>query len=249
MTKYMANLEIIEWSNQKVKVSRRRRRPRLFVTVHHTGNVSVNVAQRTTSAEIVQFLEESRSWIQKKLIESAVRISQLKRFSLTDLTTLPWLGEELPVRIVPHKFARGQMQKCSSEGFTIHTSRFDEDSLRKLLRSYYKEAGSNYLSLRASTISEKTGLEPATLKFRDYKTRWGSCSSKGQVELNWRLVAAHPSVSDYVIVHELAHLKEMNHSRNFWNLVEQHCPNFRQSKQWLKDNQLFFDFLTENKEF
>lgn len=80
------------------------------------------------------------------------------------------------------------------------------------------------------------GVRANQIHIKDQKTRWGSCSSKGNINLNWRLILAPQEVMDYVIIHELCHLKEMNHSKAFWELVEQICPDYRERKKWLKEN-------------
>ena len=71
---------------------------------------------------------------------------------------------------------------------------------------------------------------------RNQRSRWGSCSVKGTISLNWRLIQTPPFVQDYIILHELMHLREMNHSRRYWRCVEQVCPNYRNAEAWLKQN-------------
>jgi len=85
-------------------------------------------------------------------------------------------------------------------------------------------------------FSPKIGVCPRKLTVREQKTRWGSCSSKGNISLNWKLVMAPMEVIDYVIVHELCHMKEMNHSKNYWNIVKSIIPDFELRRKWLKDN-------------
>lgn len=82
------------------------------------------------------------------------------------------------------------------------------------------------------------GVKPnkITVKLR-LKSRWGSCSSKGNLNFNSSLIQAPDSVIDYVIIHELAHLIELNHSPKFWNIVEKFCPDYQEAEKWLKDNQ------------
>uniref|UniRef100_UPI0018AB9FA7 M48 family metallopeptidase n=1 Tax=Clostridium tertium TaxID=1559 RepID=UPI0018AB9FA7 len=71
---------------------------------------------------------------------------------------------------------------------------------------------------------------------KDQKSLWGSCNSRREIRLNWRLVLMPQFVMDYIIIHELCHIKQMNHSKEFWKLVESHCPNYKESKYWLKEN-------------
>ncbi len=81
------------------------------------------------------------------------------------------------------------------------------------------------------------GLAVRRVTIRDQKSRWGSCSSKGTISLNWRLIQTPASVSEYVILHELAHLRHMNHSTRFWQEVEKLCPDYRRAQLWLKEHQ------------
>lgn len=84
--------------------------------------------------------------------------------------------------------------------------------------------------------SREMGLVPKQVQFRDQRSKWGACSSTGTVTFNWRVIMAPPEVLDYLVVHELAHLKELNHSDRFWAIVEQHCPDHRRLRRWLKQN-------------
>ena len=80
------------------------------------------------------------------------------------------------------------------------------------------------------------GVEPARVQIRDQRSRWGSCSTRGTLSFNWRLVLAPFEVLDYVVVHELCHLREPNHSRRFWKLVEMHRPDWREHRDWLYEH-------------
>ena len=89
---------------------------------------------------------------------------------------------------------------------------------------------------RTAYFARQMGVDYGRITIRDQKTRWGSCSGKGNLNFNWRLVLAPQKVLDYVVIHELAHRKEMNHSPRFWRLVEEAMPDYRQQKKWLKAN-------------
>lgn len=84
--------------------------------------------------------------------------------------------------------------------------------------------------------SNEMGLWPKRVQFRDQRSKWGACSSTGTVTFNWRVVMAPPEVLDYLVVHELAHLKELNHSSRFWAIVERHCSDHKRLRRWLKQN-------------
>jgi predicted metal-dependent hydrolase len=90
------------------------------------------------------------------------------------------------------------------------------------------------LGARLTELAAAHGLSVARLTIRNQKSRWGSCSRAGAIALNFRLVQTPPAVRDYVLIHELMHLKQPNHSRRFWRLVEHACPSFRDAERWLK---------------
>jgi predicted metal-dependent hydrolase len=83
-------------------------------------------------------------------------------------------------------------------------------------------------------LAARLGLEVAAVSIRDQRSRWGSCSTRGHIALNYRLIQMPPDVREYILLHELMHLRQPNHSRRFWSLVEKVCPRFRDSERWLK---------------
>jgi predicted metal-dependent hydrolase len=85
-------------------------------------------------------------------------------------------------------------------------------------------------------LAPQIGVRYDRIAIKGQSTRWGSCSSKRNLNFNWRLMMAPPGAVDYVIIHELCHLKELNHSPRFWALVAQHCPDYRRWERWLKVN-------------
>lgn len=106
----------------------------------------------------------------------------------------------------------------------------------KRLEAIYREAAKEYFPKRVSYYAHILGISYGKITIRDQKTRWGSCSSKGNLSFNWRLILAPPNVLDYVVVHELCHRKEMNHSQRFWALVESVMPDYKEYRKWLKEN-------------
>ncbi len=110
------------------------------------------------------------------------------------------------------------------------------DSQRTALEKRYIEAAREYFPKRVTYFLPLTGGCFQRITIRDQKTRWGSCSARGTLSFNWRLMLAPPAVLDYVVVHELCHLTHMNHSAAFWALVESVCPDYRIHRKWLKEH-------------
>ena len=111
------------------------------------------------------------------------------------------------------------------------------EKVKRSIELWFKSTLLDYINHKLPLLSEKTLLHAKSFKVRKYKARWGSCNNRGELSFNYLLKMVPPWVVDYVIVHELCHLKHMNHSTNFWQLVEHQCPDFRLAKSWLKENQ------------
>jgi predicted metal-dependent hydrolase len=112
------------------------------------------------------------------------------------------------------------------------------NKVKSLIELWFKASITDYLHDKLPILSERISLYPKAFKVRKYKARWGSCNSRGELSFNCLLKMLPPWVVDYVIVHELCHLRHMNHSTNFWQLVKKHDPDFHLAKNWLKKNQL-----------
>ena len=115
-------------------------------------------------------------------------------------------------------------------------SQKEKTPYERRLEAPYRQAAKEYIPKRVAYYAQLLDVTYATISIRDQKTRWGSCSSKGNLSFSWRLILAPPKVLDYVVVHELCHRKEMNHSPHFWALVESLVPDYKIHRQWLKEN-------------
>ncbi len=110
------------------------------------------------------------------------------------------------------------------------------DDLRPTVESHLRRLAERELPLRVMEFAASHRLAVRRVTVRNQRSRWGSCSRRGTISLNWRLVQTPPFVRDYIILHELMHLREMNHSSRFWRQVETVCPGYRTAEQWLKQH-------------
>ena len=113
--------------------------------------------------------------------------------------------------------------------------------LTDIVANWYQQQAESYLPPRLEHWSLKSGLFPQNVKVRNYKSRWGSCDHQRRITLTSRLIMAPDEVIDYVLIHELCHLVEMNHSPAFWQLVSRYCPDYRQHRKWLRQQGSHFD--------
>jgi predicted metal-dependent hydrolase len=108
--------------------------------------------------------------------------------------------------------------------------------LRPVVEKYLRRMAAHELPPRVLDFASRHGLSVQRVTVRNQKSRWGSCSRRGAISLNWRLIQTPDMVRDYIILHELAHRRQMNHSEKFWQEVERLCPNYQEAERWLKEH-------------
>ena len=199
------------------------------LSIDHRG-LRVGAPRRATLNEVESLILRHGGWVAKKLDEWRTR-RRPEPLKIVDGVRLPMLGESLHIRLalgsnraVWNEQADPILTLClRSPG---DASRLLEKALREKSRRLFAE--------RLDHFAERLGLAVPPLTLSAARTRWGSCSHHGGISLNWRLILMPLPVVDYVVAHELAHLKEMNHSPRFWSVVEQLCPDWRERRLELR---------------
>ena len=146
-----------------------------------------------------------------------------------------YLGKTYPLHMSYDANVRRVCVSLSSNQLLIQTPVVDIKTMEAAVLLWYRENALRLMEQRVAYYSPALGKKPSKVMVREQKSRWGSCNSKGELRFNWKLIMAPPQVVDYVAVHELCHLKEMNHSASFWKLVEGLCSEYKTCRKWLKD--------------
>jgi predicted metal-dependent hydrolase len=147
---------------------------------------------------------------------------------------VPYLGQEVEVVSCPD-IVRVESVELRGQTLAVHWGQ-ERLELRPLLERWYRDQAASVLEGKAQEFAAVFGVRPSRFAIRGQRTRWGSCSHRGNLSFNWRLIMAPEPVIDYVVIHEVAHLKEMNHTKRFWALVADRCPSWREHKKWLDDH-------------
>lgn len=209
-----------------IKIHARAKRLRLLF---RSGQFSLTVPPGTSEYSIQRFVDQTTPWITKQL-STAVMYPDAR---IVMLEKILFQGEDY--RIIQQPMTGRSLYQIDKEQKIIIVDAV-RSCLSKRLAYLCRKEFQKLVSSSLTIYSTAMGLYPAKVSIRDTRSRWGSCSSTGNISLSWRLVMAPPEVMNYVIIHELAHLRHMNHSEGFWRLVAQYCPDFRQSRNWLKVN-------------
>lgn len=150
--------------------------------------------------------------------------------------TVYYLGERRTLTIIREQRTRAKV-KCVLDRLIMWVPyEADYEYKRSQLEKWYRREALLVITQKAEEYARIIGVHFEDIRIKDQKSRWGSCSSKGNLNFNWRIIMAPEPVCDYVIIHELCHLVFMDHSSNFWNLVLRTCPEYKQYKKWLREN-------------
>jgi len=202
------------------------------------GGLTVSAPVSMPLSRIEALARDSERWIVRKLGEwSGKRVPVIE---WRDGAELPYLGGKLELRI--REGTRNAIELGERE---LRATLRDPapESIRHAVVAWYKRAALAHLAGRTMTLSRIAGLTPPRFFLSSALSRWGSCNARREVRLAWRLVKARPALIDYVICHELAHLRHMNHSRAFWTEVERQCPAYRELRdELLATDHLYRDF-------
>ncbi|HEY4135459.1 MAG TPA: SprT family zinc-dependent metalloprotease [Alphaproteobacteria bacterium] len=207
----------------QAKRSRRARRMTLRIDAGNDCAILV-LPTYVALAEGLAFARSKADWLHSKLAELP------ERQSFADGAVLQVLGRAVTIRHEPGLGAR-----VVEENGILRVGG-DADLLRGRVLRWLKLAARKALAERATERAAQIGRKHSRVTLRDSRTRWGSCSSDGNLSFCWRLVLAPPDVFDYVVSHEVAHLAEMNHGPRFWEIVAQLTPHAEAAKRWLTDN-------------
>ena len=203
-----------------------RRARRYIVRVRPDGTVRVTIPRGGSRSEALRFVQKHLSWIHGE--RRRVRTAHAPRI-WTEGTTLMLYGEP----VVLHLVGSGDECRAVYGGRRVRVPDSARD-LRPFVEADLRALARQELVARVFALAAHHGFSVSRVTIRDQRSRWGSCSPNGRIALNFRLVQMPPAICDYVLLHELMHLEQQNHSVRFWRLVERACPEFRTAERWLK---------------
>ena len=221
----------------------RSKRKTIAIVVKTSGEVIIRAPRKFESTLIYEMVQKKRDWILKKLNQFAAQKTQFQhQLTFVNGKGILFQGNtcSVQVHLIEKKRTRIEFQWKVFHVF-VNENLGDEEkelSIRKKMMEWFKKQAFDFISLRIEQIKLLINVKPKKITIRNQKTRWGSCSSSGALNFNLRLLMAPVSVIDYVIIHELCHLKEKSHSKQFWALVNSILPDYKEKKQWLKTHRL-----------
>lgn len=225
------------------KIIRRARRKTASIIVKPDKTIQVVVPAFLEDGEIAQLVSKKKKWISNKIAE--IDNNQLKvtphRYDEGEL--FPFRGNNY--RLLTPIGNRAEIT-FSAETITVPLPpklppKAKRNFIQTTLNLWYTRTAREILSEKTIHFSQLCGLVPTSVGTKDYKSRWGCCFGDGRIYYNWRIIAAPEHIIDYVVIHELCHLAEPNHSHKYWKIVAEILPDWRARRAWLKQNGFSLD--------
>jgi hypothetical protein len=214
----------------------RRRKKTIEITLDPSEGVLVSAPIKATAEEVSRIVQRRARWIIRKSTESVLR-PRPKQFVSGE--SLPYLGRQarLFVELADVRRVDVRFDHWSFRATVPQHLRGDDlrEAILQAIRRWYKQRAQERLEARVQLWGDKLGCEVKRVATRDQRQRWGSCAPDGTIRFNWRIVMAEPSLVDYVVVHELLHLRVRNHGQDFWAEVAAALPDYAQRRRRLKE--------------
>jgi predicted metal-dependent hydrolase len=212
----------VRWSN---------RRKTIELAVERDGLLTILAPEGTAQSTLEQFVHEKRFWIYKKLAEKDALRSPKVSKEFVNGEGFPYLGRSYRLLLVDDQ---DEPIKLINGRFRLRRS--DVPLAKRCFIDWYMGHARPWIARRISEHADRLGKRPTGLEIRDLGFRWGSCGKSGGLNFHWATILLPPSIVEYVVVHELVHLIEPNHTPEFWARLERVMPDYETRKKWLAEN-------------
>ncbi|MEY8200765.1 MAG: SprT family zinc-dependent metalloprotease [Colwellia sp.] len=225
--------EYIEANGFIAEVIRTKRIKSVDIRVEE-GAVSIMVPTSLEKQRISQLLTDKKKWVKDKInLHREAQPASLKKFVSGE--AFSYLGRNYRLKIYTGSFKPIKLM-LGYLTVTVPGGKQNTDAIRNALIHWYKEKAEAKLKEKVERYTDTVGVSPKSVGIKSYKSRWGSCSASGKIDFNWKIIMAPNRIVDYVVIHELCHLKHHDHSPKFWKEVERVIPDYLACKEWLKEN-------------
>jgi predicted metal-dependent hydrolase len=206
----------------------RSKRRTIALYVRDDATIEVRAPLKTPKQDIDKFVRSKADWIAGKVALKREQAAARAEFALAYGASVAYRGREYPIEAKPGS-------RCGFDDTRFYVPPgLSPEQLQSAVAQVYRMLAKRDLSAKALDFAKRMGVMPSAVKINGAATRWGSCSAKKSLNFSWRLMMAEDAVIDYVVVHELAHITEMNHSDRFWAVVERVLPDCRERRMKLK---------------
>ena len=218
-----------------------RNRKNLSINIEPPNIITVIAPTDKSKNEIIETVKTKSKWIVQKLFE--IREIEYRKYNREFINgeSFLYLGRNYKLQIDVIEGLTSSKAKLSRGKFIIITPDKDFDKIKCTLESWYKEKAAEKIAERVSYYQPHFSQKPKRIIIKNQKKRWGSCTKDNKLLFNWKCIMAPSPVLDYIVVHEMCHLVHLNHSSEFWRLLKRILPDYKERKNWLRDNGIKYD--------
>lgn len=216
-------------------ITRSARRRTVSIEVR-AARVVVRAPLNTAKSFLMAFLHQKAGWVRAKISEQQVLIAAQPAVPVyTQHSTIRFMDDTLAL-VIGHG-ARAAIARVGQELHVILSSRVrmpEQEQIRALLARWYQQQALQILTRKTAELCARADLVCSAVTVRATRSKWGHCTSKGAIQYNWQILLAPEAIVDYLVAHEVSHLRHQNHSADFWALVTSLCPSCKTDRAWLK---------------
>lgn len=212
-----------------------RKRKTMEIQIKDQGTVKLLVPVGVTKKRIMEVLQLKADWIVDKL----AKVQAVNSFTTKEYVNgeqFLYLGSHYTLKINQDQYANKFKVELVYDQLVVTTPNTAGVTIRSVLELWYRERAQQLIEQRVAYYLQWLKKAPTEIKVKEQKKRWGSCTSAGKLLFNWRIAMAPLPIIDYLVVHEMCHLHQMNHSQNFWQLVAAVLPDYQARRNWLKEH-------------
>lgn len=215
-------------------IARSSRRRSISIEVRAT-KVVLRAPMSVSEAVLLNFLSQKADWVRAKIAEQALTLTSVPSRSYEAGALLPFMGESLVLSIgLGKSTAVKRINNCLHVLLSNRSSQSREQQIKRLVCRWYQQQALAVLTHKTQQLAHIMGLSCQQVTIRATRSKWGHCTSAGAIQYNWQILLAPEAIVDYLVAHEVSHLRHHNHSADFWSLVASVCPDFKQRRAWLK---------------
>ena len=228
--------EIIDIGNVDLEIQIERTNRKRTIALQVKNNKLIIKTPRSVSKKIlVDLIKRKQHWINQRAILNFEE-QNLKNREFIDNDKFYFRGDEYRLSLI-----LGRKDAVKIEGGLLLVSYVDDKSIgkeniKRLLEDWYLKESIKILKARTEELAQQMRVQPYGITVKNYNSKWGSCTANNKISYNWRIIMAPDYIVDYLIIHELSHIIEPNHSKNFWYQVGRYCEDFQKKRKWLREN-------------
>ena len=228
--------EIIDIGNVQleIQVERTNRKRTISLQVKH-NKLIIKTPRSVSKKTLDDLIKRKQRWIKQRAILNFEEQS-LKNRKFIDNEKFYFRGNEYRLSLI-----LGRKEAVTIEGGLLKVLYVDDKSLgrstiKSSLEEWYLKESTKILKARTEELAQQMSVKPSGITVKNYNSKWGSCTANNKISYNWRIIMAPDCIVDYLIIHELSHIIEPNHSKNFWYLVGNYCKDLKKKRKWLREN-------------